>query len=109
MLINAVIPRAVYWSDAGVYNLSCDNVARFPTFSVVLDGSYFDVQPLDYTLKVNESETSSGCTSAFVGAIPGQTIILGAPFLRHWFTSYSFDGDKDAAKIGIAKAANASS
>ena len=58
--------------------------------------------------QVNESEPSAECTSAFVGAVPGQTLVLGAPFLRHWFTSYRYGQADETAKIGIAKGANSS-
>lgn len=58
--------------------------------------------------QVNESDMKAGCTSAFVGAVPGQILIMGTPFLRRWFTSYLYNDFNDSAAIGIAKAANAS-
>ena len=58
--------------------------------------------------QVNESDMKAGCTTAFAGAVPGKTLVVGTPFLRRWFTSYVYDEPTDSAEVGIAKAVNAS-
>ncbi len=56
-----------------------------------------------FYMQLNESDPGAGCTSGFVGAVPGQTLILGCPFLRQWYTTYSYDPGQDSAEVGIAR------
>ena len=49
-----VIPGMVYWSDAGVYNLSggCAAVPTLPPLTFTIDGSDYTLTPQQYVLQV---------------------------------------------------------
>ncbi|KAK9836843.1 hypothetical protein WJX74_009345 [Apatococcus lobatus] len=105
--INAVIPGSAYWSDGGIYNLTnCNDLASQPVITFQIGGRPYQLQPADYTQQANQTNSDSGCISAFVPGSPSdQLLILGDPFLRRYFSTYSYDPSSGSAAVGFATAA----
>ena len=55
-------------------------------------------------LQGNDSESQFGCSSAFTGGGSDNQAILGDPFLRKYFTTYSYDNVTGSAEVGVALA-----
>ncbi len=67
--------------------------------------------PLPVALQAaSESSTdwSGQCVSVLIGSGIASNTILGAPFLRGFYSVYSYDMQSKAAQIGFAQAAQGS-
>ena len=55
----------------------------------------------------SSTDTSGQCVSVLIGSGVSTNTILGAPFLRAFYSVYTYDTTSSTAQIGFAKAAAA--
>ncbi len=53
----------------------------------------------------SSSDYSGDCVSTMIGSGQSSNTILGAPFLRGFFSVYQYDMSSKAAQVGFAPAA----
>ncbi|CAL8469579.1 g9120 [Coccomyxa elongata] len=93
-----------YWVVKG----GCAAVADLPPVTFVIGGTPYALPPQLWTRPAaSESSTdfSGQCVSVLIGSGISSNTILGAPFLRGFFSVYSYDMATKAAQIGFAQAA----
>jgi len=76
--------------------VDCANFDSLPTLGFVFGSTIFNIDPADYVRK-----TTSGCYHQFLAYdLPHSTplVLLGAPFLRRYYTVY----DSTSLQIGVA-------
>ena len=52
------------------------------------------------------TDTKGDCVSVLIGSSISSNTILGAPFLRGFYSAYSYDVASKVARVGFAKSAN---
>ncbi|BDA44683.1 Cathepsin E-B [Coccomyxa sp. Obi] len=93
-----------YWVVKG----GCAAVADLPPVTFVIGGTPYALPPQLWTRPAaSESSTdfSGQCVSVLIGSGMSSNTILGAPFLRGFYSVYSYDMASKAAQIGFAQAA----
>lgn len=87
--------------DEPFWTVDCSNIARMPTFTLVIDDEFeIPLYPSDYTYRIG-----STCYSAFLAMEhenddpKNPDWILGAAFLRSYYVAF----DMDRSQIGIAR------
>ena len=56
----------------------------------------------------SSTDTSGDCVSVILGSSVASNSILGAPFLRAFYSVYTYDLKSKVAQIGFAKSASTS-
>eukprot|EP00884_Botryococcus_braunii_P007872 jgi/Botrbrau1/17086/Bobra.0741s0001.1 len=121
------IPQVQYDEDVGLYNITtgCDDLSGLPNIELQLGGEWFSLSPTFWTTRVTVDEIGNtrpqaaqtagdsgvvwGCVAAIAPlddsymGVPMRmnSIILGAPFLRAFYTVYRRNGPGDAS-MGFA-------
>ncbi|EIE21459.1 acid protease [Coccomyxa subellipsoidea C-169] len=96
-----------YWVVKG----GCAAVADLPPVTFVIGGTPYAMPPQLWTRPAaSESSTdfSGQCVSVLIGAGMASNTILGAPFLRAFYSVYTYDMASKVAQIGFAQAADGS-
>ena len=80
------------------------DTSTLPSFSLMLDGNWFEVTPDDYVRDVDgSSEMCTFCiyetysSSSLDGTSYSDTVMLGKLFLEDWYTTLDFD----SAQVGF--------
>ena len=89
------------YSGVDLYQWKCADLdtSTLPTFSLMLDGNWFDVTPDDYVKEVDDSslmctfcmEESYSISSLSYSTDYTDTIVLGTRFLENWYTIFDYD------------------
>ncbi|BDA49337.1 Cathepsin E at N-terminal half [Coccomyxa sp. Obi] len=104
--INAAIPGMTFSPDTKTWRVAggCANVDSMPKISFIMGGSSFSLGPRQYIIQVGSGD-GTYCMSGIVGNGPNGKIVLGATFLRAYYSVYTYDLPTGNAWVSLAPAA----
>ncbi|KAK9918211.1 hypothetical protein WJX75_002282 [Coccomyxa subellipsoidea] len=104
--INAAITGMVFSPETKTWRVAggCADVDNMPPITFVMGGNQFSLGPRQYIIQVGAGD-GTYCMSGIVGNGPNGKMVIGATFLRAYYSVYTYDLPTGNAWVSLAPAA----